>query len=183
MPDTLIKVDLTQSAYDNDMIHNRWHPDVPMVAWVNPGDDFIVETYDWTGGFIKNNDSADDVRDIDLSIVHFLSGPIGVKGAEPGYHPGSTETYTVFQGSLVMELLDRDDVHTINSGQFAVLVIPPGQCHRIRNEPEREAASLIVKTNPHHKPGVVRCNDCTYFRDPTDCSLHRSWVDEKGRLT
>src|SRR6267142_1421996 len=84
MPDTLIKVDLTQSAYENDMIHNRWHPDVPMVAWVNPGDDFIVETYDWTGGFIKNNDSADDVRDIDLSIVHFLSGPIGVKGAEPG---------------------------------------------------------------------------------------------------
>ena len=69
MPETLIKVDLTQSAYDNDMIHNRWHPDVPMVAWVNPGDDFIVETYDWTGGFIKNNDSADDVRDIDLSIV------------------------------------------------------------------------------------------------------------------
>ena len=84
MPETLIKVDLTQSAYDNDMIHNRWHPDVPIVAWVSPGDDFIVETYDWTGGFIKNNESADDVRDIDLSIVHFLSGPIGVKGAEPG---------------------------------------------------------------------------------------------------
>ena len=55
-------------------------PDIPMVAWVNPGDDFIIETYDWTGGFIKNNDSADDVRDIDLSIVHFLSGPIGVEG-------------------------------------------------------------------------------------------------------
>ena len=84
MPETLIKVDLTQSAYDNDMVHNRWHPDIPMVATVKPGDDFIVETYDWTGGFIKNNDSADDVRDIDLSIVHFLSGPIGVEGAEPG---------------------------------------------------------------------------------------------------
>src|SRR6201985_740410 len=84
MPDTLIKVDLTQSAYENDKIHNRWHPDIPMVEWVSPGDDFIIETYDWTGGFIKNNDSADDVRDIDLSIVHFLSGPIGVKGAEPG---------------------------------------------------------------------------------------------------
>ena len=84
MADTLIKVDLTQSAYDNEMVHNRWHPDIPIVAWVKPGDDFIIETYDWTGGFIKNNDSADDVRDIDLSIVHFLSGPIGVKGAEPG---------------------------------------------------------------------------------------------------
>src|SRR5438874_11607892 len=84
MPETLIKVDLTKSPYENDMVHNRWHPDIPIVAWVNPGDDFIIETYDWTGGFIKNNDSADDVRDIDLSIVHFLSGPIRVKGAEPG---------------------------------------------------------------------------------------------------
>ena len=84
MPDTLIKVDLSQSPYDNDMIHNRWHPDIPMVATVKPGADFIIECYDWTGGFIKNNDSAEDVRDIDLSIVHFLSGPIGVEGAEPG---------------------------------------------------------------------------------------------------
>ena len=84
MTDTLIKVDLSKSPTDNEMIHNRWHPDIPMACWVNPGDDFILETFDWTGGFIKNNDSADDVRDIDLSIVHFLSGPIGVKGVSPG---------------------------------------------------------------------------------------------------
>jgi formamidase len=51
---------------------------------VKPGDDFKIETYDWTGGFIQNNDSADDVRDIDLTTVHFLSGPIGVEGCEPG---------------------------------------------------------------------------------------------------
>jgi formamidase len=43
MPDTLIKVDLSQSPYENDMIHNRWHPDIPMVATVKPGADFIVE--------------------------------------------------------------------------------------------------------------------------------------------
>ena len=66
------------------MIHNRWHPDIPIATWVKPGDDFMVETYDWTGGYIKNNDSADDVRDIDLTTVHFLSGPVGVEGAEPG---------------------------------------------------------------------------------------------------
>src|SRR3954464_13363726 len=83
-PKTLIEIDLTESPYKNDMIHNRWHPDVPIVAWVKPGDDFVIQTYDWTGGFIKNNESADDVRDIDLTIVHFLSGPIGVEGAEPG---------------------------------------------------------------------------------------------------
>ena len=84
MPETLIKVDLSQSPYDNDMIHNRWHPDIPMVATVRPGDDFVIECYDWTGGFIKNDESAADVRDIDLSIVHFLSGPVAVEGAEPG---------------------------------------------------------------------------------------------------
>ena len=84
IPDPIIKVDLNGSPYDNDMIHNRWHPDIPMVVTVKPGDDFIVETHDWTGGQIKNNDDAADVRDVDLSQVHFLSGPIGVEGAEPG---------------------------------------------------------------------------------------------------
>ncbi len=84
MAETIIKVDLSKSAYENDMIHNRWHPDIPMVAMVKPGDDFIIECVDWTGGQIKNDDSADDVRDVDLTQVHFLSGPVGVEGAEPG---------------------------------------------------------------------------------------------------
>ena len=55
-----------------------------MACLVNPSDDFILETFDWTSGFIKNNDSADDVRDIDPTTVHCLSGPVGVKGAGPG---------------------------------------------------------------------------------------------------
>ena len=93
MPETLIKVDLKDSPYNNPMVHNRWHPDIPMACWVNPGDDFVLETFDWTGGYIQNNDSADDVRDVDLTTVHFLSGPVGVKGAEPG-------------DLLVVELLD-----------------------------------------------------------------------------
>lgn len=84
MTETLIKVDLSSSPYENENIHNRWHPDIPMAVWVNPGDDFKVETCDWTGGQIKNDDDAADVRDVDLSQVHFLSGPIGVKGAEAG---------------------------------------------------------------------------------------------------
>lgn len=84
MAETIIKVDINKSPYEHDNIHNRWHPDIPMVATVNPGDDFIVECIDWTGGQIKNNDDASDVRDVILEQVHFLSGPIGVKGAEPG---------------------------------------------------------------------------------------------------
>lgn len=84
MADTLISVDLSESPTTNEKIHNRWHPDIPMTDWVSPGDDFIIETYDWTGGQIKNDDSAEDVRDVELEQVHYLSGPIGVKGAEPG---------------------------------------------------------------------------------------------------
>ena len=84
MADTLIKIDLHQSPYDNAQVHNRWHPDIPMAAMVKPGDDFIIECHDWTGGQIHNDDSAEDVRDVDLSQVHFLSGPVGVEGAEPG---------------------------------------------------------------------------------------------------
>ena len=69
---------------ENEQIHNRWHPDIPMACWVKPGDDFILETYDWTAGAIKNDDDASDVRDVDLTTVHYLSGPVGVEGAEPG---------------------------------------------------------------------------------------------------
>ncbi len=84
MADVLISVDLNESPLTNEKIHNRWHPDIPMAEWVSPGDDFILETYDWTGGQIKNDDDASDVRDVELPQVHYLTGPIGVKGAEPG---------------------------------------------------------------------------------------------------
>lgn len=33
---------------------------------------------------IGNNDSADDIRNVDLTKIHNLSGPIAVKGTEPG---------------------------------------------------------------------------------------------------
>ncbi|MBO1923058.1 formamidase [Thiomicrorhabdus sp. 6S3-12] len=84
MAETIVKIDLSKSAYDNEQVHNRWHPDIPMAATVKPGDDFILECYDWTGGQIKNDDDASDIRDVDLSQVHFLSGPVGVEGAQPG---------------------------------------------------------------------------------------------------
>ncbi|WP_137719171.1 formamidase [Methylobacillus flagellatus] len=82
---TLVKLDLDKKPWEQDgQIHNRWHPDIPMIAMVKPGDEFRVECMDWTGGQIKNDDSANDVRDVDLLQVHYLSGPIGVEGAEPG---------------------------------------------------------------------------------------------------
>jgi formamidase len=81
---TLIKVDLKDKPEKHDVLHNRWHPDIPMIAMVKPGDEFRVECVDWTGGQIKNDDSATDIQVVDLTKVHYLTGPIGVIGAEPG---------------------------------------------------------------------------------------------------
>ncbi len=85
MPKTIISVDLGKGPRDQTTpIHNRWHPDIPPVATVKPGDDFIVECLDWTGGQIKNDDNAADIRDCDLFPCHHLFGPIEVVGAAPG---------------------------------------------------------------------------------------------------
>jgi formamidase len=84
MPKPLIKVDLKATPESQDYLHNRWHPDIPMIAWVKPGDEFRIECIDWTGGQIKNDDAANDIYEVNLTKVHYLSGPVGVEGAEPG---------------------------------------------------------------------------------------------------
>ena len=85
MSKPLIPIDLTKSPREQVLpLHNRWHPDIPPVVTVKPGAVFRVECYDWTGGQIKNDDSANDIRDVELPQVHYLSGPIAVEGAEPG---------------------------------------------------------------------------------------------------
>ncbi len=85
MTKTLIAVDLAKSPEKQPVpLHNRWHPEIPPVAEVRPGEVFRIECVDWTGGQIKDNDSAEDVRTVDLTRVHYLSGPVAVHGAEPG---------------------------------------------------------------------------------------------------
>lgn len=85
MPETLFKIDLTKPMHEQEVPgHNRWHPDIPAVVSVNPGDIFRIECKDWTDGQIGNNDDPSDIRDVELQVVHVLSGPIHVNGAEPG---------------------------------------------------------------------------------------------------
>ena len=51
------------------------------MASVSEGELFRVETIDWTAGQIKDNDDASDVKNVDLSVCHHLSGPIRVTDA------------------------------------------------------------------------------------------------------
>jgi formamidase len=85
MPKTLFKVDLTKPMSQQELPgHNRWHPDIPSVVSVKPGDVFRIECKDWTDGQIKRNPDPSDIKDVKLTVVHVLSGPVEVAGAEPG---------------------------------------------------------------------------------------------------
>ncbi|TDD51625.1 formamidase [Saccharopolyspora elongata] len=85
MPEVIFSVDQSKSMREQAVPgHNRWHPDIPPAAMVRPGQEFRVECREWTDAQLGNNDSANDVRDVDLDLTHMLSGPIGVEGAEPG---------------------------------------------------------------------------------------------------
>ncbi|HYH89686.1 MAG TPA: formamidase [Solirubrobacteraceae bacterium] len=85
MPEVAFTVDQSKSMADQAVPgHNRWHPDIPAANSVRPGSDFRVECREWTDAQIGNNDSANDVRDVNLGVAHMLSGPIAIDGAEPG---------------------------------------------------------------------------------------------------
>jgi formamidase len=64
--------------------HNRWHEDIEPVVEVDPGDTVVYETRDAFDGQLNGESTAEDVGNLDLSVVHPLTGPVFVKGAEPG---------------------------------------------------------------------------------------------------
>ena len=114
----------------------------------------------------------------DVGILLSVLPEDAQKAAEPGYHPGSHEVYLTFQGSLIMEYLENDQVKEKTSGEDSPLILPPGQCHRVRYDGESQAASVIVKSSLSYKPGVVRCDTCEYFPDRTLCALFQRWNAE-----
>ncbi|GAB7347570.1 hypothetical protein MBLNU459_g4458t1 [Dothideomycetes sp. NU459] len=78
------KVDLDKDAATQPLLHNRWHPDIPFAGTIKNGETVKIECVDWTGGQIGNNDSADDVKNVDLTKIHYLTGPFEIETAEPG---------------------------------------------------------------------------------------------------
>ena len=85
MPEVVFQVDQSKSMRDQATPgHNRWHPDIPPAASVRPGSEFRVECREWTDNQIHIDDSANDVRDVNIDPCHMLSGPVAIEGAEPG---------------------------------------------------------------------------------------------------
>jgi formamidase len=86
MPEVQFEVDVDSPPDEQPGANpfNRWHPNIPAVVKAETGEPMRLEALDWTGGQIRDNDNADEVRDVDLTQVHYLAGPVHVSGAEPG---------------------------------------------------------------------------------------------------
>ncbi|MHA7140450.1 formamidase [Arthrobacter sp. CAL618] len=107
MPDVIFPLDSAKKFEDQEKIgHNRWHPEIPPVATVKPGDSFRVHCREWFDGAIVNDDSADDILNAPLMTVHKLSGPFAVEGVKPG-------------DLLVVDILDVGPIPQEDSGPLA----------------------------------------------------------------
>jgi formamidase len=63
--------------------HNRWHPDLPPVAEVEPGDGLTLELRDSMDGQVTQESTHDDLLGL-VALSHVLTGPVAVRGAEAG---------------------------------------------------------------------------------------------------
>jgi formamidase len=64
--------------------HNRWHPDIPPIATVKPGELVKIETRDALNGEIKPETTTLDLENFLGTVVHPLTGPLRIEGARPG---------------------------------------------------------------------------------------------------
>jgi formamidase len=80
-----IRIDRSKTLLDEpDTGHNRWHPDIPPVVRCQPGDEVVLETRDAFDGQMGPDATLETVAAPDLDVVHPLTGPVHVEGAEPG---------------------------------------------------------------------------------------------------
>lgn len=64
--------------------HNRWHPEIPPVLEVEPGEEVVLETRDASDVQIKPGMRVADLEGMDTKAAHPLTGPVYIKGASPG---------------------------------------------------------------------------------------------------
>src|SRR2546422_8637167 len=102
---------------DDPACHNRFHPAIKPVITVKPGDTVIMETRDAFDGQITPTSTAADViptflgGPLNLNLVHPLTGPVAIQGAEPG------DLLVVH----IVDIIQADFAYTINVPGFGFL--------------------------------------------------------------
>ncbi|MFK7889431.1 MAG: acetamidase/formamidase family protein, partial [Granulosicoccus sp.] len=92
---------------DDTNCFNRYHSAIPTVATARPGDEIVFHTRDALDTDLTLDSNADDLAAVDLNLVHPMTGPVFIEGAERG-------------DVLAVTLLD------IEPDQYGYTVIVPG---------------------------------------------------------
>jgi formamidase len=80
-----VRIDRTKTLGEEPHTgHNRWHPGIPPVVRCEPGDEVVLETRDAFDGQMGPDATLDTVAAPNLDVVHPLTGPVYIEGAEPG---------------------------------------------------------------------------------------------------
>src|SRR4029453_2438042 len=81
----IIRIDRSKPLQDEPHTgHNRWHPDIPPALRVEPGDTVVLETRHALDGAVTPVMPSAHLHRVDLDLVHPLTGPVFINGAEPG---------------------------------------------------------------------------------------------------
>src|SRR4030095_1003075 len=64
--------------------HNRFHPDIPPLLTVDEGEEVVLATRDGVDGQLGPGTSEADMANMEAGAIHPLTGPVFVKGAQPG---------------------------------------------------------------------------------------------------
>jgi formamidase len=79
-----IEIDRSRPLHEGaERGHNRWHPWLAPVASLEPGGEVTFEIRDSRDGELTRDSGHDDLRDLP-AIAHPLTGPLEVRGAQPG---------------------------------------------------------------------------------------------------
>jgi formamidase len=85
LTDRVFAFDVRTPLLDSDDIgHNRWHPDIPPLARVTPGETIIFDVRDGLDGQVTAQTTLASLAELDLARAHPLTGPFYIEGAEPG---------------------------------------------------------------------------------------------------
>jgi formamidase len=71
-------------AHEPHTGHNRFHPDIAPALEVAEGEEVILETRDALDGQLGPDATVADLAAADANLIHPLTGPVFVKGAQPG---------------------------------------------------------------------------------------------------
>ena len=127
---------MTHHSLSRDQVIWSFGPELEPVLEVEPGDTVTLETNDCFTGQIRSED--DLVTDIDLSRINSATGPVAVRGAEPG-------------DSLIVEILDVRPI------EWGVATLIPGFGQLID-----QVASPVTRLFDV-RDGEIRMNDRVRF--------------------